>query len=247
LTGSWQAGLQNGTNTGIIIGGFLNGWASAKFGYKRTLQVALVCLVGFIFISFFAVRVEMLLVGQMLCGLTFGVYATTGPAYASEVCPLALRGYLTVYVNMCWAMGQFIAAGVLRGLLRVESQWGWRGAIAIQWLWPIPILTLVTLAPESPWWLAKQERYEEAERSLLRLSTRSREQVKASLAQMVHTIQIESEIQTGTSYLDCFKGTNRRRTIICMVTFAGQQLSGATFAFSKSSTGNSKEYPCSQR
>ena len=40
----------------------------------------------------------MLLVGQMLCGLTWGVYATTGPAYASEVCPLALRGYLTVYV-----------------------------------------------------------------------------------------------------------------------------------------------------
>ena len=96
LTGAWQAGLQNGTYSGVIIGGFINGWASAKFGYRRTLQIALVCLTGFIFISFFAVRIEMLLVGQMLCGLTFGVYATTGPAYASEVCPLALRGYLTV-------------------------------------------------------------------------------------------------------------------------------------------------------
>lgn len=65
------------------------------------------CLIGFIFISFFAVRVEMLLVGQMLCGLTFGVFATTGPAYASEVTPLALRGYLTVYVNMCWVSDYF--------------------------------------------------------------------------------------------------------------------------------------------
>lgn len=79
-----------------MLGGFFNGWASAKFGYRRTLQLALACMTCFIFISFFAVSIEMLLVGQMLCGLTWGVYATTGPAYASEVCPLALRGYLTV-------------------------------------------------------------------------------------------------------------------------------------------------------
>lgn len=61
-------------------------------------------MTGFLFISFFAVRIKMFLVGQMLCGLTWGVYATTGPAYASEVCPLALRGYLTVYGKLSFSL-----------------------------------------------------------------------------------------------------------------------------------------------
>lgn len=188
-------------------------------------------MTGFIFVSFFAVRVEMLLVGQMLCGLTWGVYATTGPAYASEVCPLALRGYLTVYINLCWAMGQFLSSGVLRGMLEYDTQWSWRVPIAIQWIWPLPIITLLFFAPESPWWLAKKGRFEEAERSLQRLSTRSVDQCRATLAQIKHTIELESHIQNDTSYLECFKGSNRRRTEICMVVFAGQQLSGAVFAY----------------
>jgi SP family general alpha glucoside:H+ symporter-like MFS transporter len=155
----------------------------------------------------------------------------TGPAYASEVCPLALRGYLTVYVNLCWAMGQFIAAGVLKGMLAYTSEWSWRVPFALQWIWPLPIFIAVLFAPESPWWLAKKNRLEEAERSLMRLSSRSREQCRASLAQIMHTIQLEGDLQAGGNYLDCFRGDNLRRTEICMVVFAGQQLSGATFAY----------------
>ena len=38
-------------------------------------------------------------------------------AYASEVTPVALRAYLTTYVNLWWVMGQFISVGVLRSFL----------------------------------------------------------------------------------------------------------------------------------
>ncbi|KAF4971313.1 hypothetical protein FSARC_1832 [Fusarium sarcochroum] len=231
LTGAWQSGLQNGTNACVVIGGFVNGWASARYGYRRVMQIALLLMTGFIFISFFAVRIEMLLVGQMLCGLTWGVYATSGPAYASEVSPLALRGYLTVYVNLCWAMGQFLSAGVLKGMLAYSSEWSWRVPIAIQWMWPLPIFAAITFAPESPWWLAKKGRFDDAELSLRRLSTRSHEDCRATVSQMRHTIQLESNIQSDSSYLDCFRGANLRRTEICMVVFAGQQLSGAVFAY----------------
>jgi len=88
----------------------------------------------FIFLPFFAQSASVLLVGQLLCGLTWGVFATTGPAYASEVCPLVLRGYLTCYVNLCWAIGQLIAAGILYGLLDLRGQWSYRIAYAIQWV-----------------------------------------------------------------------------------------------------------------
>ncbi|KAK5172276.1 uncharacterized protein LTR77_003914 [Saxophila tyrrhenica] len=234
LTGAWQAGLVQGTNAGVIIGGFMNGWFSSRYGYRRTLMAALVCQTGFIFISFFAVSIEMLLVGQMLCGLTWGVYATTGPAYASEVCPLALRGYLTVYVNLCWAMGQFISSGIIQGLVSNETQWGWRIPIAVQWVWPVPIVIAIIFAPESPWWLVRKDRFDEALHVLCRLTTRSEEHCRASLSQIQHTTRLEDEMNHGVSYLDCFKGVNLRRTEICIMVFVGAQLSGSNFAYSPS-------------
>jgi SP family general alpha glucoside:H+ symporter-like MFS transporter len=34
------------------------------------------------------------------------VFQTLTTAYASEVCPIQLRGYLTAYVNMCWGVSR---------------------------------------------------------------------------------------------------------------------------------------------
>lgn len=110
LTGAWQAGLSNAQAVGVILGGFINGWASAMFGYKKMMLVALFWINSTIFIVFFAPTIHVLLIGQFLCGLGWGVFATTGPAYASEVCPLALRGYLTVYNNLCWASKSYLRA-----------------------------------------------------------------------------------------------------------------------------------------
>lgn len=52
--------------------------------------------------------------------------------YASEVVPVALRPYLTAYVNLCWVIGQLIASGVLRGVLDWQSEWAFRVPFALQ-------------------------------------------------------------------------------------------------------------------
>lgn len=116
-------------------------------------------------------------------------------------------------------------------MLSYTSEWSWRVPLAIQWVWPLPIFIAVAFAPESPWWLVKKGRIAEAEKSLTRLSNRSIAECRKTLAQIEHTIEMESHMQEDASYLGCFKGTNRRRTEICMIVFAGQQLSGATFAY----------------
>ncbi|KAG2416920.1 hypothetical protein HFD88_008137 [Aspergillus terreus] len=231
VSGPWQAGLSNGANAGIVIGGFLNGYLSARYGYKKVIIVALFFMNWFNFILFFASSAPVLLVGQILCGLTWGVFATTGPAYASEVCPLALRGYLTCYVNLCWAIGQLIAAGVLYGLLKIENQWSYRIAYAIQWVWPIPLIILIIFAPESPWWLARNGKIDEVYKSLAKLDNRDRESHQKTVAQIQHTLELERKMEAGTSYLDCFRGIDRRRTEIACMAFAGQVLSGSPFAY----------------
>jgi MFS transporter, SP family, general alpha glucoside:H+ symporter len=58
--------------------------------------------------------------------------------------------------------------------------------------------------------------------------------VKQTLANIVYTNNLEEELSVGTSYWDCFTGFERRRTEIACVCFAGQVLSGSTFAYNAS-------------
>lgn len=198
---------------------------------------------AFIFVTFFATSVEILLAGQVLCGLPWGIFATMGPTYSSEVCPLALRGHLTAYVNMCWAIGQFIAAGVLKGLVNNTTEWSYRIPFAIQWAWPIPLFILTWAAPDSPWWLIRKGRYEDAVKAVKRLSSKSAESnARQAVALMIHTNKLEQKEEKNAkeeasglkAYLRCFQGTNLRRTEIACIAFAGQVLSGSTFAYSPS-------------
>jgi SP family general alpha glucoside:H+ symporter-like MFS transporter len=81
-------------------------------------------IVAFVFILFFAKNLPMLLVGEILCGIPWGVFQTLTTTYASEVTPVALRAYLATYVNMCWVIGQFISSGVLRAMVN-KTDWEW--------------------------------------------------------------------------------------------------------------------------
>lgn len=68
ISSPWQAGLANGAVVGEVIGLFINGILSDRFGYRRTMIGALVFLSLSIFLAFFAVNISMLLAAQILCG-----------------------------------------------------------------------------------------------------------------------------------------------------------------------------------
>lgn len=96
-----------------------------------------------------------------------------------------------------------------------------------------PLIAAIFLAPESPWWLVRKGRSEDARRSILRLASPHKNpdfDADETLAMMQHTTALENEITSGSSYLDCFKGHDRRRTeIVCMV-WAIQNLCGNAFS-----------------
>ena len=225
--------LSQGANVGEIIGLFLNGYAAERFGYRKVLLVCLVCITGFIAIFFTAKTPQQLLVAEILCGIPWGVFQTLTISYASEVCPIPLRGYLTTYVNFCWGVGQEIAIGIIFAMLGRDDQWAYRIPYSLQWIWPLPLAVGIYLAPESPWWLIRKGRLQDAKKSLLRLTSQDREtdfDADETIAMMVHTTALEEKITTGASYWDCFKGADLRRTeIVCMV-WAIQNLSGNSFS-----------------
>ncbi|CAG9984479.1 unnamed protein product [Clonostachys byssicola] len=224
---SWQGAVTNSSSIGIFIGVLMNGWLTEKVGHRKILLYCYVLLTALIFIPFFAPSLGVLVAGEILCGLCWGQFSITAATYASEVCPLPLRAYLTSYINITWIFGQLIAACVMRGVSGLDSEWAYKIPFAIQWVWPVPLFISVLFAPESPWWLVRQDRLDEAEAALKRLVTKdSNVDTKDTIAMMVHTNQLEKSIETGTSYIDCFRGTDRRRTEIACMAWATQVFFG---------------------
>ncbi|KAI8669579.1 MFS domain-containing protein [Fusarium keratoplasticum] len=235
ISANWQQRFNCLGAFANIIGALLNGWATAKWGHRKVLMASLFWLTAFIFVVFFAPNIEVLLVGQFLCNIPWGVFATTGPAYAAEVTPLAIRGYLTAYVNLCWCIGQFISAGVLKGLVSNSTEWSYRVPFAIQWVWPVPLFIAAWMAPESPWYLVRTNQLDEAKRSLERLSEPEHDiNIDATVAMMVHTNKLEIEERAGVTYWDCFRGSNIRRTEIACVGFLSQITNGGALCYSGS-------------
>ncbi|SPQ24967.1 b5312376-c735-4eb7-ba15-e3e35c0f7a02 [Thermothielavioides terrestris] len=229
----WQAGLSNGANVGELIGLLINGWVSERFGYRWTVMVCLMLISAWTALFFTAQNVQTLLAGEILCGIPWGVFQTLTITYASEVCPVAMRGYLTTYVNFCWGLGQVIGIGVIMSMLDRQDEWAYRIPYALQWMWPLPLAIGIFFAPESPWWLVRKGKLDKAKAALLRLTSLSRDpdfNLDETVDMMVHTTALEKKTTSGASYWDCFKGHDLRRTeIVCMV-WAIQNLSGNSFS-----------------
>jgi MFS transporter, SP family, general alpha glucoside:H+ symporter len=233
LAARWQTSLGLASGVGSMFGVLISGYITDLYGHKRIMQASLIAITGFIFITFFAPNATVLLVGEILCGLPWGAFATVAPAYAAEVCPVVLRGYLTAYINLCWVIGQLLASGVLRGFVNRTDEWGYRIPFALQWMWPVPLFIVVTFAPESPWSLVRRGKLQEAEISVRRLASKS-EQIdeKRTVAFMVHTTELERKVSEGTTYFDLFKGSDGRRTeIACMVFLSSTMCAGNVLSY----------------
>lgn len=233
VSAAWQTGLSMCTYVGEIFGLQLAGIAADKVGYRWTLICSLCAVFSFIFILFFAQSCTVLAVGEILCGIPWGCFQTLTVSYATEVCPLVLRYYLTTYVNVCWVLGQIMAAGILKNSQEnlADSDWAYKLPFALQWIWPLPIAAGIYFAPESPWWLVKKDRMKEAERSVRRLISglepaKKDFLVDAMIKKMKLTTEKEDMVTRDVSYWDCFKGVDGRRTRITSLTWVTQNACG---------------------
>lgn len=210
MTAAWQAGLGQAASVGSFFGIWIGAFLVDRFGYKLTILGSLAFICPVIAMTTFAPNLSVLLVGELLCGLPWGIFSTLAEAYASEVCPISLRGYLTTFVNLCWVMGHLIGAGILRKASTMTGTWSYRMPFAVQWAWPVPLFILFLFAPESPWWLVRKGQLVKAEKAVRRLApAQQQDAAKDSVSAMVRTNQLEIDVDEGTSFISCFRGTDR--------------------------------------
>jgi len=114
ISADWQSALVNGGLAGQIVGLFATGTLAERIGYRYTLMVGLVAMSLFILVPFFATGKTVLLIGQCLLGMPWGMFQCICTVYAADVCPVALRAYLTTYVSICLFFPTFPLSSVKR-------------------------------------------------------------------------------------------------------------------------------------
>ncbi|VUC30655.1 unnamed protein product [Clonostachys rosea] len=224
LAPSWTAAFPYAPIIGFILGPVWAGWSIDHFGPRKTLLACTILSLGTLLIQVFGQSAAVIFAGALLTGLLTGSFPALGPAYISEILPVRLRGIGLAANNLAQVAGSFIAIGVMSGTQTLEDKWAYKIPFITEYIFPVVFILGGFFAPETPWFLMKKGRYEQAAKSLQRTGYTS--DIEDTLDHMKQTILREEETEKSTSYVDCFKGTNLRRTMISSICYCGQFLSG---------------------
>ncbi|CAI0550978.1 unnamed protein product [Linum tenue] len=145
---------------GAFFGSIGCGSLADKLGCRRTFQIATVPLILGAIISAQAHSLEEILGGRFLVGLGIGVNTVLVPIYISEVAPTKYRGSLGTFSQIGTCLG--IIASLLLGIPSETDPHWWRTMLYLASL-PGVVLTLgMQFAVDSPRWLYKVGRIEDA-------------------------------------------------------------------------------------
>ncbi|KIK40403.1 hypothetical protein CY34DRAFT_24850 [Suillus luteus UH-Slu-Lm8-n1] len=228
LAASWQSAFNSVSSIGGMAGAFSLGYISELFGRRGAVAVAcLVSIVG-ILLQFLtpAHNNGMLLAGKLINGLSLGMFVSSAGSYCAEVSPLALRGITTASVNL-W-IDCNMSNGVIRGTGNRTDAYAYRLPFALQWIFPVALLVGLPFAPESPWWLVREGRIDDARKVITRLGGPTID-AGMQLQQIQDTIELEDSYAASARYIDCFRGVNFRRTVVATMVFVLQQGAGVVF------------------
>ncbi|RSM09891.1 hypothetical protein CEP52_003886 [Fusarium oligoseptatum] len=217
---------------GVFVSACLNGFISDYLGRKWVVVIAsFICCAGVI-LQGFPFDVYTLFGGKLLGNMGVGLGFSLGPVFVAELAPESFRGLALAFMNTMIVLGQWANSLTIYGCPFRHDEWAWRLPLFVQVIPPgiLLILSLLIL-PESPSWLMIHGKEEQALRALKIFKGKGVD-AEASLEAIKRAVEMEkaaSETQKESSWRDCFKGPNLRRTIIVIMVFCGQQWVGVTF------------------
>ena len=150
---------------GCAFGASAAGWLSDRFGRKRILMLAAVLFAASSLATALPRNLAEFIAARLAAGVATGIASVLAPLYISENAPRHIRGRLVTFNQMAIVTGILLAYLVNWGLAGIgPSSWRWMFAAAAV---PATGLGIALLfVPESPRWLIRQGRDEEARRVL---------------------------------------------------------------------------------
>ncbi|CAM1307224.1 SLC2A8 (predicted) [Pycnogonum litorale] len=153
---AWIGSLMN---VGALVAGPITGYVIEKFGRKTALfYITFPFIVGYLLMAY-ARNLTMLLIGRIVTGFCAGSISLSVPVYLGEISPPSIRGRLGTIIQM------FITFGVVcTYTVGTFVPWTWLAFFCT--LWPTLMLIMITMAPETPFWLARNGEKDAAIKSI---------------------------------------------------------------------------------
>jgi len=203
---------------GTVAGAMVAGIPAERFGRKRVLQaIGLLYLVTSL-VTAFTPSWLLFVIFRFLGGVAVGASSVVGPMYISEISPAHRRGRLVALFQFNVVTG-ILLAFISNYLLFGVSEDSWRWMLGVQAVPSLLYFVMVFFVPESPRWLMKNERREEAERVLASVGEPN---VVVASARIRESLQVQS----GEREENLFSGEYNKPIIYAVLLAMFNQLSG---------------------
>ncbi|MBY0435362.1 MAG: sugar porter family MFS transporter, partial [Cyclobacteriaceae bacterium] len=167
---------------GTVIGSLIAGAPAEKYGRKKVLQAIGLLYVVTSLVTALTSSWLPFVIFRFLGGIGVGASSVVGPMYISEISPAKSRGKLVALFQFNVVSGILIAF-ISNYLLNGISEESWRWMLGVQAIPSLIFFVMVFVVPESPRWLMKQHREEEAKKVLNEIGEEDTAQAMNSIRQ----------------------------------------------------------------
>jgi putative MFS transporter len=162
ISALWQGLVGSSALIGIFFGSLIFGWISDRIGRRRIFTISLWFFVIASLLQLFVTNVVELFILRLLLGISIGAEYAVGLPLLAEFLPKQRRGSLLASLNAVWTVGYVAAICVGYILQKYGGQDTWKWILASSAIPAIIVLLFRIGMPESPRWLMKQGREQEA-------------------------------------------------------------------------------------
>lgn len=157
---------------GTLVGALVAAPIADRFGRRPSISLwSLIVAAGFVIQVAASTSWQQFAVGRFIAGLGVGALSLLVPMFQSETAPPWIRGALVCTYQLFITLGIFLAACFNYGTYthQRDSSASWRVVIAIGWVWTAILGAGVWFFPETPRFVYRRGRAEEAKRTLMRV------------------------------------------------------------------------------
>ncbi|KAL2023354.1 hypothetical protein VTK56DRAFT_3092 [Thermocarpiscus australiensis] len=172
--------------------------------------------------------------GRLVLGIGNGFLVTFSNIYCAEAAPAHLRAVLVALFSEWVNIGSIIGAAVTNATSVALDKSSYQIPLGIQFVVPAVLSVGLVFVPESPRYLVNKGKVEQGRKALevLRGDALQPEEFELEWVEMVKGIEEEKRLASSVGPLDMFRGSNLRRTLLCLGVIATQTGSGAWFLIS---------------
>ncbi|KAJ5781138.1 Major facilitator superfamily domain general substrate transporter [Penicillium paradoxum] len=206
-------------NIGSMLFLPIQAWSANRFGRKPTILAGYLFMVVGVSLQTAAPNANSFIYSRLLIGIA-GAWFQCAVILVTEIAYPSHRSLVTAIYMCQYYVGSLLSAWISFGMRNVQSSWAWRLPVVMQIALPLLALPGTLLVPESPRWLIRRGRADEARSILVAFHAGGDEDSKLvafEIDEISQGLALERKTQYESRWIDCVKTPGNRYRLFLSV------------------------------